>query len=125
MPVLKVETDRYIDTNFIGINFSKLANCRSGVHEGSKQPTIQPIIIGASEASPYLVFNVAILSVCHNYVMDRHNDLLLGLMILADFHRCSTLVQLMFIVYGVFTLCFLFASAVGLSPCQWKSFSYL
>ena len=23
------------------------------------------------------------------YVMDRHNDLLLGLMILADFHRCN------------------------------------
>ncbi len=23
------------------------------------------------------------------YVMDRHNDLLLGLMILTDFHRCN------------------------------------
>ena len=47
-------------------------------------------VIGASEASPYLVFNVAILSVCmYLYVMDRHNDLVLGLMILADFHRCN------------------------------------
>ncbi len=48
------------------------------------------IIIGASEASPYLVFNVAILSVCLYvclYVMDRHNILLLGLMILYQLLR--------------------------------------
>ncbi len=46
-------------------------------------------IIGASEASPYLVFNVAILSVCLSvclYVMDRHNNFLLGLTILTNFH---------------------------------------
>ncbi len=49
------------------------------------------IIIGASEASPYLVFNVAILSVVETHVMDRHvmdrhNNLVLGLMILTNFH---------------------------------------
>ncbi len=31
-----------------------------------------------------------VMYVCmYPYVMDRHNDLLLGLMILADFHRCN------------------------------------
>ncbi len=43
------------------------------------------IIIGASEASPGLpiVFNVEILSVClYHDVMDRHDNLLLRLMIL-------------------------------------------
>ncbi len=47
-------------------------------------------VIGASEASPFLVFNVAILSVCLSvcmYVMDRHDNLLLGLMILYQLSR--------------------------------------
>ncbi len=61
------------------------------------------VIIGASEASPYLVFNAAILSVCLSvsvctYVcMDgpAHNNLLLGVMILTDFYvNCCAWAQL-------------------------------
>ncbi len=54
------------------------------------------IFIGASEASPFLVFNVAILSVCmYHDVMDRHDNLLLGLMILTNFYvNCCAWAQL-------------------------------
>ncbi len=58
------------------------------------------LLIGASEASPFLVFNVAILSVCmyvcilsvcmyvcmYHHVIDRHDNLLLGLRILTNFY---------------------------------------
>ncbi len=55
---------------------------------------MQRKIIGASEASPYLVFNVAILSVCMSW-MDRHDNLLLGLVILYQLLRdCCAWAQL-------------------------------